>query len=197
MLIFEIIAIILIGLKLNKSNNSFFYFPNNNYGGILLSSYPINLSIQTILSNYYSLNNTESQVYHNCISFWYFIDSNTPKINDSFSIFNYNSGNPNICYNPFLNKLIILLGSNQILYTKNDILLQKWNHIVLNFNRGILDIFINGILEKSLINIIPTYTLDNVSSGQNNGIIGQITNIIFFKNPINIYKINQLYSNKP
>jgi len=195
MILIEIILLCIIG---SKSNIPFFNsYYSTSYGGISLSSKPISLSQYTVLSDYFTLNHTESKLYHNCISFWFYIDSNTPKIDDVFSIFNYNSNNPNIAYIPKQNKLVVLLGQDNLLFSKKDILLQKWNHIVLNFNRGILDIFINNKLEKSLVNIIPNFTLDNITSGQNNGLIGQISNILFFKDAINIYKINSLYSNKP
>jgi hypothetical protein len=196
LLIIEIIILLIIGLNLQKSNKPFFTF-SNSFGGTQLTNQIIDLSQQTILSNYLLLNNTESQLYHNCISFWFYIDSNTEKTDDFISIFNYNSGNPNIGYIPKQNKLVVLLGDDQLLFSKSGVLLQKWNHVVLNFDRGDLDIFLNNHLEKFLTGIIPIYTLDNITAGSTDGISGKIANIIFFKDAINIYKINSLYKNKP
>jgi len=98
----------------------------------------------------------------------------------------------------------------RIVYKKPDVLLQKWNNIVLNYNGGTLDIFYNGNLEKSAINVVPTNKgvgqdtsepgndEDNVINdmlivGTSNGISGQLANMTFFKEPIDYLTINKLY----
>ena len=82
---------------------------------------------------------------------------------------------------------------NRILFIKEHILLQKWNNIIINYNGGVLDIFLNGELVKSDINVVPYYTLDNLTIGENNGIKGGICNVVYFRHALNSSNIYYLY----
>ena len=78
-------------------------------------------------------------------------------------------------------------------------LLQKWNNIIINYNGGILDIFINGELVKSDIGVVPYYTLDSLIIGKNGGLNGGICNLVYFKKPLtalNIYFLYNMIKNK-
>jgi hypothetical protein len=86
------------------------------------------------------------------------------------------------------NKLKIQMKMNDE-YTKNiylgsDLKLQKWNHFVINYDGGTLDILLNDVLLSSTGSIAPYMTLDIVSVGQNNGINGGIRDVVYFRNPI-------------
>ena len=88
---------------------------------------------------------------------------------------------------------------NRILYIKHNVLLQKWNNIIINYSGGVLDIFINGELVKSDIWVVPYYTLDNLTIGKDNGINGGICNLIYFKKPLtalNVYFLYNMIKNK-
>jgi hypothetical protein len=88
---------------------------------------------------------------------------------------------------------------NRILYIKHNVLLQKWNNIIINYNGGILDIFINGELVKSDIGVVPYYTLDSLIIGKNGGLNGGICNVVYFKKPLtalNIYFLYNMIKNK-
>ena len=110
-------------------------------------------------------------------------------------------GKPNVLYNSSENTLLITMkqekqdlveelsssdvleldeDGNRILYKNTNMLLQKWNHIVLNYHGGVLDIFLNGELVKSVANIVQYYTLDSLSVGQNNGFYGGISSIVYY-----------------
>ena len=82
---------------------------------------------------------------------------------------------------------------NRILYKSNDILLQKWNNIIINYNGGVLDIFLNGELVKSEIGVVPYMTYDNLTIGQDNGIKGGICNVVYFKRALNSSNVYYLY----
>ena len=57
-----------------------------------------------------------------------------------------------------------------------------------------MDIFLNGELVKSSIEVVPYYTYDNLVIGENDGIKGGICNIVYFKRALNSPEIYLLYN---
>jgi hypothetical protein len=181
-------------------------------GGKLLINQPVYLNSRQSIGTYQSLNGSNSTTfdYQYAISCWIFIDASTPNTNTSYktytSLLNY-GGKPNILYNASENMLRITMppngrskvtelddNSNVIVYKKSGILLQKWNNIIINYNGGTLDIFYNGELVKTVIEVVPYMTLDTLTIGTDNGIHGGICNVNYFDKCLDIKEIYYLYN---
>ena len=183
-------------------------------GGKQFITDTIDTNISRVISSYEKLNGSPSFEYQYGISFWFFIHSFPPSTNSNYnkftSILNYGN-KPNILYNPNTNTLMITTEQkglqelnntvldfddtgNRIIYRQNNILLQKWNNMTINYSNGTLDVFLNGKLVKSAIEVVPYMTLDNLVVGSDRGISGGICNLVYFKKPLNAISISYLYN---
>ena len=163
---------------------------------------PINLNTYNKLGTFQELNYINDNInYKYAISSWIYLDSFPPETNASYSEFTslLNIGNkPNILFNVSLNKILIKMkvssDQEEILYESTDtVRYQKWNHFVLNYDSGILDVFINNELVASVQQVIPYKEFDIVSCGSNEGIHGGISNVLYFNHVLGMPKITSLY----
>ena len=187
----------------------------NLQGGDLLVNQPVSTDSIYSLGTYQELNGKDSFDYKYAISTWIFLDSAAPNMNLSYdtyaSLLNFGE-KPNIMYNGKTNTLMITMqqkdlqktsdnklidfleNGNRIIYKKPNMLLQKWNNIIINYNGGVLDIFLNGELVKSEIGVVPYYTLDSLTIGQENGIKGGICSVVYFNRALTNSNIYYLYN---
>ena len=202
------LAIVLIAsyFGLPKMVNKF-----TNQGGKQLVNKPVYTNTQYSLGTYEELNDSTNFDYQYAISFWTFIDATAPNSNKYTSLLNFGE-KPNILYNSTTNSLMVTMqqkdlkkitanklidfdeNGNRIIYKNDNILLQKWNNIVINYSGGIFDIFLNGELVKSDIGVVPYYTMDNLTIGEQNGIKGGICNVVYFSKALNANNIYYLYN---
>ena len=183
-------------------------------GGKLLVNNSVNTDTLYTLASYEELNGTDKFEYQYGLSFWVFLDANSPSASSSsnkfVSLLNYGN-KPNILYRASTNTLMVTMeqkglsknknklidfdeNGNRIIYKQNDILLQKWNNIIINYSGGTLDIFFNNVLVKSAIEVVPYMTLDSLTIGTNDGINGGICNVVYFKTPLTTTKMYILYN---
>ena len=78
-------------------------------------------------------------------------------------------------------------------YKTSDIIYQKWNNIVINYDAGNLDVFLNGVLVGNIIGAVPYMTFETITAGAKNGIMGGVCNIIYYKEPLSENNIKTTY----
>ena len=189
-------------------------------GGQQLVNKPVYTDSLYSLGTYEQLNGKNEFDYQYAISSWIYLDSAGPNTNASYknytSLLNF-ANKPNIMYNGSENTIMITMeqknleqntenkltdfdnNGNRIIYKNTNVPLQKWNHFIINYNGGIMDIFLNGELVKSIPGVIPYYTLDSLTIGEKNGIKGGICNVVYFRNVLtrnNIYYLYNTVKNK-
>ena len=91
---------------------------------------------------------------------------------------------PSVAFNGLKNTLRVQVktSDNNIvtLYTQESVPMQTWNNIVINYDGGTMDVFLNGKLVSSKPNIAPYMTYENINVGADNGIEGGICNVVYY-----------------
>ncbi len=139
--------------------------------------------------------------YNYALSFWFYIDSTIDNGNDAYNkevnIFSY-GGKPKVTYNGKKRELSVkMLDGNdkfKTAFKTKDLLYQKWNFIVLNYNEGVLDVFINNNLVGTKIIGAPYFNKDSIIVGEDEGINGGICNVIYYEHPLTKSKIATHYN---
>ena len=164
----------------------------------------IQLSKLSNIAGYQQLNGGDKFNYTYGISFWFNIDSNAPNTNSSYNkmtnLFSY-GGKPSVNYDAKNNQLQITMTNEEnkqiVVHEENDVRLQRWNNLIVNYNGGTLDVFYNGKLVKSVNEIVPYMKYDMLTVGSENGLHGGITNLIYYKEPLNSFQIRNINSMQP
>jgi hypothetical protein len=135
--------------------------------------------------------------YDFAISSWFFIHAQASNFylgkNKSKNIIQWSNNSFQILYNTNDNSLEIKTKNSKKVIKIKNILLQKWINLVINYDGGHLDVFLDGKLVKTVpqvVHIMPD-TL-SMKIGQKNGIRGGICNIVHFASHLTK---NQLINN--
>lgn len=164
---------------------------------------PIYLNNKKVVGNYEDIGSGVGAFNYNySLSAWTFIHDQPPSLRQSSgeftNILDY-ANKPKIQFNPSTNTLRIImtngLDKENVVYETTDFKLQKWNNIIVNYDGGTLDIFINGVLVSSAGNIVPIMSYDEITVGSDEGLSGGVCNIVYFPKPLSISKITSLYKN--
>jgi len=218
--IYYLILGITIYLYLYKYLISPFLFKNNaEQGGILLVNKPVNISEKNILGSYIALNDIRDYAtlgvkttnpypynYEFAISLWTSIQKNPNNQSSNVSILNvydimkvdYDTSKNTYKFMILSNKTPVVesTDNNYInVCEESNVLLQKWNNIILNYSNGTFDIFYNGKLIKSAINIVPQMTYGSIIIGDpNTNLMGGICNVNYFNTYLSTSQIYNIYN---
>ena len=163
--------------------------------GEFIINQPINLNTQT------NIKISKKFKYIYGLSCWVKLDpmppGSIPQANEYIPILSYGN-TPKISYCGALNRLRVEMQNKskkmRIIGTIHDVPLQKWNHIAINYVDGTCDVFINGELHNTKMNIIPYNESSELIIGSQYNIRGEICNTTYFHKPFTRAKINQLYT---
>jgi hypothetical protein len=138
------------------------------------------------------------------ISLWTFVNQRTHSTNQDVNIFSYGS---NGSWKPkieFVNakdeykdkfrdtyRVTFGPGESHIIELSSQI----WHNFVFNYNGDYVDLFIDGVLERSTKSR-PEYntTTDQFITGEANGLYGAICNVAYYNKPLSIYEITSAYN---
>lgn len=125
--------------------------------------------------------------YHYSLSAWIYINPQPPNTSSAYtkytSLLNYGN-KPNVQFNGKLNSFRVMTqtgkGDLVEIFETKDFIYQKWNNIVINYDGGTMDVFLNGELVGSRPNIAPYMTYENITGGSKDGIQGGICNVNYY-----------------
>lgn len=149
-------------------------------------------------------NSVERFSYHYSLSAWFYLNPQPPNTSPAYNrytnILSYGS-KPAIEFNAAENSLRIMVESEKelgkketyMIYETKDILFQKWNNIVINYDRGTMDVFINGILVGTKPSISPYMTFESIKVGSANGLNGGVSNVMYYKDNLSKGYIETIY----
>jgi hypothetical protein len=131
------------------------------------------------------------------LSSWFYINPQPPNTRQAYSVYtnilNYGK-KVAIEYNGKLNSLRVMAAvaskknalqeSNDTIevFQTHNILYQKWNNIVINYDNGYVDVFLNGVLVGSRAGVMPYMSFDTIVTGAPDGIMGGICNVNYYRN---------------
>lgn len=141
--------------------------------------------------------------YKFALSSWVFINNqgpNTTQTSGDFTPLLRFGDKTSISYNSSLHKFQIKcktgVQNSEVVYTTNNISLQRWNNIILNYNSGNVDIFLNGKLVSSKKTELPYVRHDSIIVGDKNGVEGGIQNVVYYPSYLNKIQIDWIYNSQ-
>lgn len=164
------------------------------------------ISIKTSKHPQYSDYNSKRFKYTYALSAWFNINPQPPNTSGAYTkytnILKYGD-KVKVEYNGKLRSLRVIASiasdtndtKNKLVtvYKTTNVLYQKWNNIVINYDNGYIDVFINGDLVGSRSGVVPYMSFDDIVIGENNGIHGGICNVTYYDTILSKRNIGLLY----
>lgn len=180
-----------------------------NLGGTSIVNEPIFLDSEHRFKNVNTISSILTEKKTNSIysiSLWTFVNQRTHILNKDVTIFAYgieNSWKPKIEFvnakdeykEKFRDTYKVTVGPETASSFIIEMPSQIWNNFVFNYNGDFVDLFINGVLERS-VKCIPQYndTTDQFITGAENGLYGAICNVTYYDKPLSLYEISSAYN---
>ena len=143
------------------------------------------------------------------ISLWVYLNeqsSDYKAYSKETNIFDYGNGKPRITYyndsydSKFTDKYVFYFNESNSEKSGYEISLphQKWHNFVFNYRDSMVDLFINGNLEKSYSftenNNQNFFVSDQITIGNTDGLYGAICNIKYYTEPLTQFQIVNMYN---
>lgn len=174
-------------------------------GKILLNN-AVPLDKKRQLATFHDLHENDAYDYQYSLSMWFFFHQRPPNKNENYQKFTevFSYGNkPKILYNNKTQTLRVVMQQgkqkDEIVY-EGEMKLQKWNHLVVTYDKGTCDIFINGKLVSTKKNIVPYMSYDTLSVGKENGLDSGVSNVVYYDSKLmgnEIYELYETLKNNP
>jgi hypothetical protein len=201
----------------------YFYLPKllnklSSKDGIVILKESAFLDKQQILSSSFDLkipdldpNSSQKRTFRRnySISLWVYLNKQSSEYkaySKETNIFDYGNGKPRVTYyndsydSKYTDKYIFYFNESNSDKSGYEISLpdQKWHNFVFNYRDSMVDLFINGNLEKSYSftenNNQNFFVSDQITIGNADGLYGAICNIKYYTEPLTQFQIVNMYN---
>lgn len=130
------------------------------------------------------------------LSMWMYVVPMPPNhvpYNKPANILNFNN-HPSIVYNGTDKKFTIYY--NNVDSDVFDAPLEKWNQVIVNYDKDTVDLFLNGVLIKTHTRNVTSESFnigDILTTGQENGLQGGIAKVVYYERPLLYHEINSSF----
>jgi hypothetical protein len=165
-------------------------------GKKVVGSNPLSIEGASDMATYTELNGSEAPTYAYSISLWLFLNSFPPSVGVGYTrpttVLKYGDV-LELKYNATNAEMSVYIKDKERIRYPN-VLLQRWNNVVLTCDDGKLDMFVNGDLVRSIDRAIPFVRLDTLQIGSTEGIHGQIANVSYYRTPLQLPMVQYISS---
>ena len=169
--------------------------------GKVIVDKPMRINAKKDVSNYMDLQKTEPELTETinirkkyALSMWVYVvpmPSNHIPYNGEANILSFAS-HPKIVYDGLKKKFVIYYNETE--KDEFDAPLEKWNHILVNYDKDSIDMFLNGELKTTVKRKNETFSVGDIMTiGQESGLQGGIAKVVYYDTPLLAYEIGSIY----